>query len=239
LLYGQAINRPSFQQNTDKFLGIQDYLKPEKIHTYEINYIGSFFKGFTTSISVFKNELNDLLLRKHGLNPDGSYYSYFSNIGEMITYGSEITLKAELISKLLIELSGTYQKTEDQKNKNVDVAFSPNWLAYGQISYRHKNMTSSITGRYVDKMKAYWDPTIKNVDGSFGNRIGRDVPGYVSIGANLRIENFLLKGLYLNIKGANLLDTDIFFPTYTNNPWANQGTMDLGRSFLFTMGMKI
>ncbi len=238
LLYGQAINRPSFQQNIDNFFGIQGYLEPEKIQTLEINYLGSFYEGVTASISIFRNGMNDLLLRKQGFNPDGTYYSYFSTSGEMVTNGTEVTLRAEIVRNLLIDVSGTYQNTKNQQDKNIDPACSPHWLGYGSVSYQYNDVIGSITARYVDKMKAYWDPTIKNSDGTYGNRIGKDVLSYISVGANFRIENLFVKGLYFSVRGANLLNTRIFYPTYTNNPWADEGTIGLGRSVIGTIGWK-
>ncbi len=235
-LYGEAINRPSFQQNVDKFLGIQRDLEPERIQTYEINYMGSFVRGFTSSISLYRNEMNNLLIRDHGLNADGTYYSYFSNAGKMLTHGAEVTLRIEPVKNLLFDMSTTYQTTKDQMNQDVDVAFSPNWLSYLKASYHYRNLNVALTGRYVDTMKSYWDPVMQNADGSIGGRIGRNVPGYVSLGANIRLKNCIQKGTYINIRVNNLLDEDIFYPTFTNNPWADQGTMDWGRRWLVTFG---
>lgn len=238
LLYGQAINRPSFHQTTDDIFAIQNRLKPERITTSEINYLGSFSSGYTISLSLFRNELANLLIRDHELDEvTGAYSSFFSNAGEMQTHGVEFTLKTKILENLLCDASFTYQETEDQNRSDIKVAYSPTWLGYFQASYAMKNTTMAITARYVDAMYPYYDPILQNLDGSVGGRIGENVAGYVSVGANIRIDNILDK-FYLNVHGINLLDEDIHFPVFTNNPWADKGTMDWGRRFIITIGMQ-
>lgn len=242
LLYGEAINRPSFQQNIDRFSGFQSELQPEKIRTYEVNYIASFIPSVTTSINVFRNELEDLLIRNVELEP--TYQSYFSNIGEMKTNGVEVNLKAKLFAKFLFDLSGTYQVTKDNTTykgvtrPNTDASYSPDLLGYAKISYQNKQFTFSTTARYVDSMRPYWDPTKKVAEGIYGAYIGEDVPGYISLGCNIRVDNLFDRGIFVNLKCNNLLDEDIYYPTYTYNDWATKGTLGMGRSILFTIGLK-
>ena len=232
LLYGEAINRPSFQQNVDKFLGVQKDLQPERIQTYEFNYIGSPIHGVTAGFNIFRNELNDLLVRYHSLSGD-SYISYFSNLGKMVTNGIELTIKIKPTDCILIDMSGTYQDTKDLNHEAIDVAMSPQWLGYAKLSYQKNNLIVSTTARYVDSMKAYFDtnPTVMA-------RIGDNTQGYINLGANVRLNNFFHKGIYLNLHCSNLLDENIYYPTFTNNAWATKGTLDMSRSFLVTIGYK-
>lgn len=158
----------------------------------------------------------------------------------MVTNGTELTLNAEPFKNFRLELSGTYQDTEDKRPgyETIDVAYSPKSLGYIKVSYRTKAFSLAVTGNYVGAMETFWDDTIINQDGSIGNRIGNRVDGYFLLGANLRIDNLFLKGLYLNIRCSNLLDEDIYYPTFTNNPWATKGTIGIGRTFLLNVGLK-
>jgi len=239
-LYGQAINRPSFQQNADIFLGVQGDLVPEKIRTYEMNYLGTLLPGFSAGINVFRNELSGLLIRDHGLRPDSTYYSFFSNAGGMNTHGAEMTVIIEPVSeRLLVEASVTYQKSRDKRQPDIDIAYSPNWLGYLKAVWRPGgHLTCSLTARYVDRMLAYRDPVRVNADGSAGGRIGDSARGYTSLGANVRADALFGTGLYLNIRGANLLNTKITYPAFTNNAWADRGTLGEPQTFLLTLGMK-
>ncbi|MBN1779744.1 TonB-dependent receptor [bacterium] len=238
LLYGEAINRPSFQQNIDKFLGMQKDLEPEKIRTYEISYLGSICRGFTAGVNVFRNEMTDLLIRNHGFTADGAYYSYFCNAGKMQTYGTEITLMLEPISKrLLLEGSITYQETEDQNQPDMDVAYSPNWLGYLKARAKPgQHLTLGLTMRYVDRILALWNPVLANENGSAGRRIGEAAPGYVIVGGNIRVDDVFKHGIYLNLRGSNLLNKKFWYPTFTNNQWADRGTLGEMRSVLITLG---
>ena len=160
---------------------------------------------------------------------------------KMVTDGIEISIQMEPMKNLYFDLSETYQKTKDKRPgyENITVAYSPNMLGYGKIMYCLNNdMTFSLTGNYVGEMETYWDETIKNPDGSFGNRIGEKTPDYFIFGANFRVDNLFYKGLYLNVRGSNLLNREIHFPTFTNNQWAVKGTIDYGISVLFTLGVK-
>ncbi|MCK4763872.1 MAG: TonB-dependent receptor [Candidatus Aminicenantes bacterium] len=248
LLYGMAINRPSFFQNTKNSLNLDTVLvdfvkplKPEKINTLEINYIGAISSKFTLSTSIFRNELENLITRVVRLNDEGNYQSWSGNAGKMITYGVELTIKTQLFKNFRLVLSGTYQETEDKRPgyENIVTAYSPNFLGYIKAAYRTKKFTLAFTGNYVDGMETYWDETIINPDdGSTGDRIGDKVEGYFLLGANVRIDDLFFKGLYLSVRCSNLLDEEVRYPTFTNNDWATRGTLGSGRTFLLSIGWK-
>ena len=241
-LYGAAINRPSFFQNTRNALDpVHNNLKPERIHTLEINYITTLTKGVTLNLSLFRNTLDNLITRIVRFNDEGQYESWSGNAGKMVTNGAEMAINIEPVDNLRIELSGSLQKTKDKREnyKNIPVAYSPNFLGYVRASYRIAPFTISLTGDYVDKMETYWDETILNPDSTYGNRIGEPVDSYFIFGCNVRFDNiFLLNGLYLNLKCSNLFNDTVRYPTYTNNSWADAGTLGIGRQFLLTMGYK-
>jgi len=234
-LFGKAINRPSFDQNRQNSLDPEHGdLEPESIQTFELNYISSISPKFTLYFNVFRNTLNRLITRIVELDAEGNYTTYSGNAeGKMVTNGMELTLNSEPFENFRVELSGTYQKTEDKRVgfKNITAAYSPKFLGYLKASYRADTFTLGLTGNYVGAMETFWDETIDA-------RIGDKVEDYFMLSANLRIKDLIIDGLYLNIKCFNLLNEEIRYPTFTNNQWLDKGTIGMGRTFLVTLGYK-
>jgi outer membrane receptor for ferrienterochelin and colicin len=170
------------------------------------------------------------------------YESWSDNAGKMITNGIELTLKAEPFEQFRFELSGLFQETKDKTGgyEDIAVAYSPEFLGYLKASYRTRNFTLAVTGNYVGAMETFWDKLKLDPDGIIreGGRIGEKVDGYFVLGANLRIEDVFLEGLFLNIRCSNLLAEEIRYPTFNINSWATSGTIGIGRTFLFSLGYK-
>lgn len=234
LLYGKAINRPSSIQYGDNVLAGTSYiLKPEEIHTVELNYFGQLSPKFSLSISAFRNILDKLIFNTSFIIDD-VYTTYYSNVGKMNTTGVEMTLQAKLSKNFQIDLSGTYQDTKDKRDgfEDIEVGYSPKILGYFKASYLfNKNISLALNGTYVDKMQSYYDSTIPG-------RLGTEVDSYFLLGANLRFRNLFGKGFFLNIKGSNILDEKVFYPTTNVGPWADKGTRGRAMTFLVTIGKK-
>ena len=243
-LFGKAINRPSFFQNSYNSLdSTLENLKPESIQTLEFNYIGTISSKLAFNLSFFYNTLENLITRDFEFDETTGYWkSWSSNAGKMVTNGIEVCLTAKPIENFKLELSGTYQNTDDKRKnyENIDVAYSPNFLGYLKASYRTDTFSLAVTGNYVGSMETFWDETLgdPNVEPISGARIGDSVDGYFELCANLRFEDLFLRGLYLNLKCSNILDAEIRYPTFTNNPYFDRGTLGMGRSFLLTLGYK-
>lgn len=243
-LYGKAINRPSFYKNTQNTLAkktdpiIHD-LDPESIETLELNYMSMISSRFTFNLSFFRNTLNRLITRVVIFDENMNYRTYSDNAGKMNTNGIELTLNAEPIEYFRVELSGTYQKTEDKGlNTPKTLAYSPKFLGYFKASYLGVGFKVAVTGNYVGAMEAYWDETRLNALGELGDRIGAGVKGYFVLGANLRFDDLFVDGLFLNVKCSNILDAEIRYPTSTNNDWAYRGTLGLSRTIMVSLGYK-
>lgn len=243
-LYGKAINRPSFFQNSKNSLQPDDpELDPESIQTIELNYITSISTFLNLNISIFRNSLDNLITRVVKYDEQTKeFQSWSANAGEMVTTGIELTINVEPFENFRMELSGTFQDTEDKRAdyENTDVAYSPELLGYLKASYRARHLSLAVTGYYVGSMHTYWDETIGDplVEPLRGARIGDKVDGYFVLGANLRIEDVLINGLYLNLRCSNVMDDEIRYPTFTNNQWANRGTIGAGRTFVLSIGYK-
>ncbi len=235
LLYGKAINRPSFFQNRDFiFVPGSIQLEPETIQTFELNYIGSLSSKFTVSLSLFRNMLDKLIFRSISL-VNGVYRTFNDNVGEMTTNGAELTIRAALSSSFQLELSGTYQDTKDERDglEDIDVGYAPKFLGYIKASYFfNKDISLAITGNYVDEMESYYD------DNS-SSRLGEKVDSYFLLGANLRVRKLFGTGLFLNLRCSNLLDEEVHYPATANSfRYAEFGTLGRGLSFLCTLGWR-
>ncbi|MBN2010957.1 TonB-dependent receptor plug domain-containing protein [candidate division KSB1 bacterium] len=235
IMYGQATKHPSWWQNSSElFYGRPLSLNSEKVHTIEMNYISNPITEITINSSVYYNILNNLIIRKFGLDQNGVLYNYFSNAGEITTLGAELTVKYMLFQRATIEICSAWQDTENKNHPHIKEGYSPEYLGYFKASYDvKKNFSAALATNYVGAMEADWR---QNPDGS-GMRIGDSVDDYFSASANLRLNNLLDKGVYINIHCANLLDTDIRYPATTNiNDTFPKGTLGMGRSILVSVG---
>jgi outer membrane receptor protein involved in Fe transport len=241
LLYGKAINHPSFFQNLDLFNPLSIPLNPENISTFELNYIGILSKKFTLSLSLFYNMLDQLIYRTQ-IYVGGEYVTYVANVGQMNTTGMEMSIKISPSESFSLELAGTLQETKDKREglEDIEPGYSPKLLGYIKASYFiNKDISLAVTGNYVGEMESFWDVTLQNPDGTFGQRLGEKVDGYFLLGANLRIRNLFGTGMFLNIRGSNLLDQKYHFPaTSNNNLFATYGTLGRGMSIFATLGIK-
>jgi outer membrane receptor protein involved in Fe transport len=234
-LYGKAINRPSFFQNTGIFLSDRPTLKPETIQTFELNYIGNLSSTLSVSLSLFHNILDELIFRSLFLVGD-EYTTYQANVGKMTTNGIELTFTYYPSRKFNLQISGTYQDTKEDREgvfENFEPGYSPKFLGYIKASYFFtREISLAITGNYVGEMESYYDDIL-----SIPGRLGEKVDGYFLLGANLRIRDMFNTGWFLNLRGSNLLDQEIRYPTTSNNAnFAYRGTIGRGLSFLLTLG---
>ncbi len=238
LLYGEATKRPSFGQNTDKF-GSEEQLKPAVIQTLELNYIATIPDKAVINISLYENNLTDLIMRA-STNDGGSLIYVSRNFGRIRTRGLEMGIVLPYFKSWLLDLSGTYNSSKDETAGygQVDVNYSPTFLGYMKIAYQATKKTNvGLTGRYTGKMVTEWDPRPQSeTKPDPPGRIGRDVAAYFLLNANVRVADIVYQNLYVAIKLENLLDTDYNYPTTTNNAWADKGFSGPGRAVFFTIG---
>ena len=238
LLYGEAINRPSWFQNMKNSLNtdVTSLLEPEEITTYEVNYLTDFFKNHTISCSFFYNHLENLITRVSEINEEGTYESWNSNAGEMVTKGIEVNIKSTPLKELKLELGCSYQETENETKgyQHIELSYSPNLLSNLKIYYKfNQRYALSLVGNYVDEIYTYWnsDP---NENLPLG-RIGDKTPAYFKLNTNFAVSNIIDEKLRFVLKINNILDEEIHYPTFTNVPWVNHGTVDSKRKFIFEM----
>ncbi|MBF0227121.1 MAG: TonB-dependent receptor [Desulfobacterales bacterium] len=231
LLYGKAISRPSFCQLLEQIEN--PALSPEKIQTFEFNYLTNPIPSITLNLSVFRNIMDNLFKRPANL-------AWSSNIGKMQTDGIEATIKAEFLDNFCCELSATWQQTKDKRAgfEDIDVAYSPEFLGYLKLSYllNNPNIIFGITGRYIGAMESYWDEAKVNADGTQGGRIGNASDGYFTLDANVRYEDLFNKGIFLDVRASNLLNTKIQYSPTNMSSWMDKGAIDQEREFIVSLG---
>lgn len=228
-MYGKAINSPSFGQNTSRLTSELPPLQAEQIETYEFNYITYLSPNYMLSTNLFHNRLQNLFGRIDGLTSSGEYTNFLGNGGKWTTNGLELSLHAQPTDQIKLELSATYQQTKDL-NSDVKVAYSPTLLGQFKLSYQfNKQLSLGLTSYYVSKMESFFDP-------SLGKRIGSAGNNYLMTGANLRFQDWLSKGIFLNLRINNLLNQQVIYPTYTRNAWIDKGAVGENRNFMLTLG---
>ncbi len=237
LLYGHATKQPSFSENYRQLPGGRPLLDAATIQTIELNYILDIESTFIFNLSLFNNQLKNLISSTNIYNQDtGDWDIYSANSGQMETYGVETGIKYAPFYRLQMNLSGTYQKSKNKLEgyENITLGYSPTFLAYGNVSYQiYKNVSVSVIGRYIDKMETLWktESTPEN-----GSRIGNSIPAYYVMDANFRMNKIANTGLFFNMKATNIFDTEIRYPTTTSNTWMDKGALGRGRNFLISIG---
>lgn len=238
LMYGKAINRPSFFENIQ--LGYHPILLPQEIQTFEINYSAKLSSSFTTNLSLYYNILDKLIVRSISWNSETEIYQSFqSNSGEKVSTGAELLL-GYIANKFKFEFALNWQKTVNRNFEDVKVGYSPNLLGNLKSSYQLTDKISvATTVNYVSEMESMWDTSpvnVKDINSPSKGRIGNKVDGYFNLSANLRINDIFMKGFYINTHGGNLLNTEIRYPTTTYSTWTSRGTIGDRFNFLVTVG---
>jgi len=242
-LYGKSQKRPGYIKVGDDIMDIVHgekngkYVTPEYIETFEVNFMSSFADKFALNFSVFHNKLNDLIFQRSGI-VDGILRAWWENSGEMESLGVESTLFYQSDNGCNAELSILYQNTDDDISKD-NASFSPGTIFYFKFGKMiGSNYALGVTAKYIGEMEPFFDYT-ELVSGGYVGRTSYKVPGYLTISTNLRIDNFVMEGMYANFSCTNLLDKDILYPTFSiNNLWADMGTVGEGRTFQFKIGYK-
>ncbi len=234
LLYGEALRNPPLGIITDILFSTADddtydfpQLVPSKINTYELNYSGLVNNNFSIHLSVFRNELSNLISQYFLNLTDTTTVYYSSNKGKILTNGIEASISYQPIKNLHISLSYAYQLSNDKTEaiEHVTVPYSPNSLGYGKISYNiNQHLSVYVNGRYVDKMEPDYDIQ-KQL------RLGKATPAYTEINCGIVIKNLFNKGLQFKFDVNNVTNEKIFYPVTTLNQFADKGLLGFSRRF--------
>ena len=215
---------------------------PEDSRTFEVSYTKAA-QSYLFEASAYHNELDEILIDQLRFNPDFSVETD-TFIGNAIDItGVELILKNDLNDFWSTELSVNWQdakETVDSERIEGDtrpvrprqeVAYFPHLLAQAKINYRRENFSGALLGRFVDEMKAYYDPFTDE-------RIGDDTPNYLVFDLNLRWDE-IWEGLYCNVSIKNLFDQEIRYPSNPiNTALLSRGTLGPERSLQISSGFK-
>lgn len=237
-LYGEALKHPSIGVLADNLSYASDdspidipTIKSSKIQTFEINYTSTIGKIFLPSFSIFWNYLDDLIFAS-AIEKDGNLYNYTGNTGKINTTGVEVGLKIRPIEEFEIDASLMYQDSENKSERaeGMKVAYSPEYIGYIKISYLlPEKIRIAILGKYIDDIEAEYNIFSKT-------RIANPAEGYFVLNANIRKDDFINKGMYIQLKVNNLLDENIIIPADYTNAFADKGFPTFGRTIIFKFG---
>ena len=239
-LYSEAVSWPSFDQNQPQVINPSlEQLEMESIKALELVYDYTPSDQFGLEVSVFRNEMENLIVRSLLFDDVSRNVTEIqNNLGELSTTGIEATIRYQPTPQWNIELSGSYQHSKD-KNNQADTSYSPQLLGYFKTAYRFgqgsllPGLSIALDGQYTSSMQ----PAFNLDTNAASSYIGDKSDGYFNLGLNLRLEDSLLEGMFMNLRVSNLLDKQIRYPVFTNNDWATQGYIGEGRRILFSVGM--
>jgi len=249
-MYGEAIKQASMGENMDIVrYPERDQLKPAKMQTYEINYVGRISNSSILNFSIFNNNVNNLISRTNQM-VDGVMKLYNTNSGKLRTIGTELSADFQFSTKANASISLVYQISNNlQKGyEHIDLEYAPKLLAYSTLSYKfYKSSTIGLSGYYIGSMQSYWRPDTRNEDDpndfrtpleliKDGSRIGKKSPGYFVANFNLRINNIVRKNIYCTLHVHNLLDAVVKYPTTRSNDEFEKGTYGYRRYFVVGLG---
>lgn len=240
LMYGMAVREPSIGENMDVVrYPDRPQLKPAYMQTVELNYTGLVSDYASINLSVFQNNVNNLISRTNTIE-NGTMQLFNTNSGHLQTLGTELSVMLKGQSKFSSRISVTYQYSENMQDgyEDIDLEYAPPLLGYISASYNfYKEHTIAFSAYYVDKMETYWNPSSTSIDPNDGSRIGEASPAYFVGNLNLRFNNLLGKGVYCYAHLHNIFDTDVVYPTTRSNDEFDLGTAGYGRYFSVGLGI--
>jgi outer membrane receptor protein involved in Fe transport len=125
LLYGEAFRAPSEYERTypgGSGSGVDNLsLKPEQITTYEFVLDQDFHHGLNSQVSVFRNDIKDLIVG----TTDNQFNTVFENLSSVQTWGVEAELTKKFANAMRGFVNGTWQQSRENSSTPIN---SPEWI---------------------------------------------------------------------------------------------------------------
>jgi len=249
LMYGKAIKQASMGENMDIVrYPNQEQLKPANMQTLELNYIGRVADKAIINLSVFYNNVVNLISRTNQLE-NGEMKLFNTNSGKLRTIGTEFSTDLKFTQRFNASLSFVYQYSKNMQNgyERITLEYAPRVLAYSTLSYRfYKNSTIAFSGYYIGSMESYWRPDVISSMGDHrtpvqliadGERIGTKASAYFLTNMNIRFNDVFREKLYFTFHIHNLLNTTVKYPTTRSNDEFEKGTFGYNRYFIVGVGL--
>ena len=246
LIYGKSIKVPSMGQNAAQLHSQENDLIPARIQTLEVNYSYFFKSNINFHLNLFRNHLDNLIVKRNIFDPDENSWTLNSNNrGEMLTYGIESRIFLQFAKKWHLNLCGSYQCSTNKEDnfKNIKTGYSPSYMFCLKTNYDFTDdIIVSLTSKYISEMESFWDTSpidIENENSDAIGRAGQKIDAKYVINTNFILKNLFHKGYFFEFQIKNLLDNKYYFPTTPTNRWADRGTLDFNRRFIVTIGKNI
>lgn len=237
VIFSTAKRQASFSEEYRQLPQNRPALNASEIQSSELIYYNTAVKNLIITVSGFHNILDQLIVNTNNFDPtSGEWQYYATNSGKTKTIGFEYLINYKPTTNLRIKSSGTLQHTRDLREgyKNIEAAYSPNFLSYTNIMYSLNNtLRFSLNLRYISSMQSEWlsETTPEN-----GKRIGAATKANLISDINFRYDNFIENGFFLNFKINNVLNRQIRYPTTISNTWIDRGALDFGFQALLSIG---
>ena len=129
-------------------------LKPEYSWGYSVNLEKKFFKKHLFSMSLFRNDIDDMVARVETDDEiDGLPVVSYENINKAYTQGIELNLSLALFEKATLSIDYTFLDTED-KETHKNLTYSPKNTLALRLGYHIDNigLRLFIGTQFMDKM---------------------------------------------------------------------------------------
>ena len=236
LIYAKAVNKLSiFRINK-----AQSGIKPEYIHSFEINHTGIISDKVSINTSLFYNNYTDLIATEFYIE-DNTSIQIANNSGKLRTIGAELALDYRPLDDLHIYLAGNYNNSEDLNYKSDYPAFSPKFLGTLNISYNIRTFTFALTNHYVSKTEPIYSYALSDpndINSAPVGRVGDSAPAYLNTGLNTIYKPKFIKGISANVRISNLFDQKMYYPVNDINDLSFKGTLGISRTILAGVSYK-
>jgi outer membrane receptor for ferrienterochelin and colicin len=138
-------------------------LKPESSVGYQLGMEYSFLDRFLGKLSLFRNEIDNLVSSRIVRGSRPPYNMYWENIDNAMTQGIELSLAARLMRNLTARAGYTYLDTED-KTLEKELTYRPKHKATLELNQRFPGigLNINVAGEYIGQR---YDSTYRKLGG--------------------------------------------------------------------------
>ncbi len=228
-LYGEAFRAPYVVEREINVsiaaLSIigDESLDPELVTTWDLQL---FYEKQNLSViaTVFRNEQEDLIVR-HAVSPN---LIRFTNKGELTIKGIELETKYTYADNWFFTGNYSYQRNRDGDGIK-DYSLQPDYEVKVGVGYTAEQWSLGIYDTYS---ASYHENNLLNPPGLIESN--PEANSHHRFSANLRISLNAFSGWGIEAYADNLLDEDVFVPSYPGDPFFTTNTrmQNSGRSYM-------
>lgn len=192
LAYGHAFRAPEFLElygyRGSMRIGDEN-LKPEKVDSYEAGIGWTFSKYLNADITMFYNELEDVIVYNSGIS------KYQNSSGNGYTRGIEIELKSHPVKSIHLFANYTLQETHDDATED-EFAYVPKHKFNLGITGEYGSSTLTLSAGYKGDRKDTFGNTLQDymvVNGKYIYQIKNNIDLQV-IARNIFDKRYIVEG---------------------------------------------